>query len=88
VVRRTIGLAGPTRDRAAHPRATISRVDPLSQDDIETMRASTAEEKARQAFDLMRTGIRMKRAGLRARNPDASVEEIDAMLRAWLEADE
>ena len=63
-------------------------MDRLREDDVEAMRATSPEEKARQAFDLMRTGIRLKRASLRTRHPDASDEEIDAMLQAWLEADE
>jgi hypothetical protein len=36
----------------------------------------------------MRTGIRLKRAGLRARDPAASPEEIERRLQRWLERDE
>jgi hypothetical protein len=62
-------------------------VDPLRKDDVAEMHAASPEEKARQAFDLMRTGIRLKRASLRERHPDATDEEIDAMLREWLESE-
>jgi hypothetical protein len=63
-------------------------VDSLRKDDVDEMRATPPEEKARQAFDLMRTGIRLKRAALRERHPEASDAEIEAMLQAWLEAHE
>lgn len=63
-------------------------MDPLRRDDVEAMRATPESEKARQAFELMRTGIRLRRAGLRERHPDATDAEIDEMLRAWLESDE
>jgi hypothetical protein len=49
------------------------------------MRTTPPAEKARQAFDLMRTGIRLKRAALRARHPDAPPEEIESLLQAWLD---
>jgi hypothetical protein len=48
-------------------------MDALRRDDIERARATAPEEKARQAFEAMRTGIRSKRAALRARDPEASV---------------
>ena len=60
-------------------------MDPLERDDVEVMRATPPEEKARQAFDLMRAGIRLKRSALRARHPDASDEQIEALLQGWLE---
>ena len=59
-------------------------VDPLRRDDLERARATSPEERARQALEAMRTGIRLKRAGLRARFPDASPDEIDARLNQWL----
>jgi hypothetical protein len=68
-------------------RVTILSVDPLTRDDIERMRATPPEVKARQAFDAMRTGINLERASLRVRHPDASEADIEAMLRAWLEAE-
>lgn len=72
---------------APHARAsgTLSLVDPLRRDDVERARATSPEERARQAFDAMRTGVRLKRAALRARDPGASGEEIEARVRRWLE---
>ena len=48
------------------------------------MRRTPPEEKARQAFELMRSGIALKRVALRIRNPDASDDEVEALLDAWL----
>ena len=62
-------------------------MDPLRKDDVEAMRTTSPEEKARQAFELMRAGIRLKRAALRARHPGAAPDEIEAMLQVWLDAD-
>jgi Xaa-Pro aminopeptidase len=36
------------------------------------------------AVELHETGLAMQRANLRRRNPDASDEEVDALMRAWL----
>jgi Rv0078B-related antitoxin len=63
-------------------------MDALRRDDIERARTTPPEEKARQAFDAMRTGIRLERAALRARDPQASPEEIEQRLQRWLERDE
>jgi hypothetical protein len=63
-------------------------VDALRRDDIERARATSPEEKARQAFDAMRTGIRLKRAALRERDPQATAEQIEQRLQRWLERDE
>jgi len=63
-------------------------MDALRRDDVERARTTTPEDKARQAFDAMRTGIRLKRAALRARHPAASAEEIEQRLQRWLERDE
>jgi kynureninase len=63
-------------------------VDALRRDDIERARAASPEEKARQAFDAMRTGIRLKRAALRERDPQATAEQIEQRLQRWLERDE
>ena len=63
-------------------------MDPLRRDDIEAMRTTPPAEKARQAFELFQSGLRLKRAGLRARHPDATDAEIDEMVRAWLASDE
>ncbi len=63
-------------------------MDALRRDDIERARATSPEEKARQAFDAMRTGIRLKRAALRERDPQATAEQIEQRLQRWLERDE
>ena len=63
-------------------------MDPLRRDDIEAMRTTPPEEKARQAFALFRSGLRLKRAGLRVRHPEATSAEIDEMVRAWLASDD
>ncbi len=59
-------------------------MDPLRRDDIEQARRATPEEKARQALEMMRAAVRLKRAGLRARHPDESEAEIDRRVREWL----
>jgi hypothetical protein len=63
-------------------------VDPLRSDDLARARAASPEERARDALSAMRTGIRLKEAALRLRNPSASDEEIEAMLCRWLERDD
>ncbi len=60
-------------------------MDPLRRDDIERARRTPPEEKARQALELMRLGIALRRAGIRARRPDAPEAEIDRELQRWLE---
>jgi hypothetical protein len=63
-------------------------VDPLRQDDVEQAGRLTPEEKARQALEMMRAAVRLKRAGLRARHPSETDTEIDRRLREWLLSDE
>jgi len=63
-------------------------MDRLRRDDIERARATPPSERARQALEMMRTGIRLKRAALEARSPSATPEEIDALLQRWLESDD
>jgi hypothetical protein len=43
-----------------------------------------AAARLRTTFDLFVAGVRMMRQNLRRRHPDASEEEIDGHLRAWL----
>ena len=52
------------------------------------MRTASPEEKARQAFGLFRSGLRLKRAALRVRHPEATGAEIDEMVCAWLASGE
>ena len=59
-------------------------MDRLRRDDIERARRATPAEKARQALEMMRAGIRLKRAGLRARYPDESDQQIEQRVRQWL----
>lgn len=63
-------------------------MDALRRHDIETARRTSPSEKARQALDLMRYGIELKRTNLRARHPHAADEEIERLLRAWLARDD
>ena len=71
-----------------HSRCRLAEVDPIRRDDIEPARRATPEEKARQALEMMRAAVRLKRAGLRSRHPEASEAEIDRRLREWLLADD
>ena len=59
-------------------------VDPLRADDIERARATPPGEKLRQALEMMRLGIGMKRTRLRADAPLATDAEIERQLWAWL----
>lgn len=71
------------------PRAAYNTsMNRLRQDDIEQARRLTPEEKARQALEMMRAAVRLKRSGLRARYPDESEEQIDRRVREWLIADD
>jgi hypothetical protein len=63
-------------------------VDALRKDSIAAAIQAAPEEKAKQALDAARTGIRLKRAALRARHPDDSPTEIEARLQRWLEQDD
>jgi Rv0078B-related antitoxin len=60
-------------------------VNALRRDDLERARSATPEERARDALAAMRTGIRLKRAALRVRNPSASEERLEELLGRWLE---
>jgi hypothetical protein len=62
-------------------------MDALRRDDIERARCTPPAEKALQALDLMSAGIELRRAGLRARRPEATAAEIEAELRRWLVRD-
>jgi hypothetical protein len=61
-------------------------VDALREDDLERARSTPPGEKLRQALELMQLGIALKRRRLRAAEPGASEEEIDARLLAWMSA--
>jgi hypothetical protein len=63
-------------------------MDPLRRDSIERAIRTSPEEKARQALEMMRAAIRLQRAGLRARHPDETPEEIETRVRQWLLRDD
>lgn len=63
-------------------------MDRLRHDDLERARRTPLRERGRQAFELMRTGIRLRRVALRARFPEEGEEQIEARLRRWLARDE
>lgn len=63
-------------------------MDPLVENDIQLAQSTPPGEKLRQALDLMRTGLGWKRAALCVRHPQATSEQIDRMLVAWLAQDE
>ena len=62
----------------------MSRMTRLREHDLETMRQTPASEKARQALEMMRFGIELKRVSLRQRFPGLPEAEVDRKLRAWL----
>jgi hypothetical protein len=45
---------------------------------------TTAADRFRAALELADAGIRLMRQNLERRNPSASPEEIDGLLREWL----
>lgn len=45
---------------------------------------SPAADSLRTAFDLHDFGMRMQRHHLRRNHPEASEQEIDELMRAWL----
>jgi hypothetical protein len=59
-------------------------VDALRHDDIGRARHTPPGERARQALDVMRTGMRLRLIALRQRFPNATEQEIEEMLRRWL----
>jgi len=63
-------------------------VDVLRRDDLERARAATPSERLRQALQLMDDGIRIKRAALRTRFPEASDAAIEERLQRWLRREE
>ncbi len=63
-------------------------LEALQRDDIERARRTPPAEKAKQAFALMRFGIKLKRAKLRQAFPGESEEQIGARLLQWMARDE
>ena len=62
-------------------------MDRLRQDDLDRARRTPVEERARQTLEMMATGIRLQRVALRHRFPEATEDEIERRLRAWLARD-
>jgi hypothetical protein len=62
-------------------------MDPLRRDDLDRARRTPIEERARQALEMMATGIRLQRVALRSRYSQDTEEEIERRLRAWLARD-
>ena len=61
-----------------------SDVDPLLESSVALAQEKTPGEKLAEALELMDWGIAMQRQRLRAERPNASEEEIDSALDAWL----
>jgi hypothetical protein len=59
-------------------------MDELLAHDREDARQLTPAEKLRQALEVMRTGIRLKRLTLGRQYPNADEAEIDRRLAEWL----
>jgi len=66
----------------------VRGMEALRRDDIERARRTPPEEKARQAFALMRFGIRLQRSKLRQQFPDEPEEQIRQRLLRWMARDE
>jgi hypothetical protein len=62
-------------------------MDALLAHDRELARQADPAEKLRQALDVMRAGIRLKRSTLRRQFPDANETEVDRCLAEWLGGD-
>jgi hypothetical protein len=62
-------------------------MDAMLAGDRELAAQVSPAEKLAQALEMMRAGIRLKRASLRHRFPAASETEIENMLMAWLAQD-
>jgi hypothetical protein len=59
-------------------------VDPLRRDDLERAGATSVAQRLAQALQATQDGIKLKRAALRARFPDASEGDVDRMIAEWL----
>jgi Rv0078B-related antitoxin len=59
-------------------------MDPLVAHDIQVDRETPPAQKLAQALELMETGFGLKRAGLRAANPEATEAEIEQAFVRWL----
>lgn len=62
-------------------------MDDLRGHEIEHAKASSPEERAIQALEAMKLGLRLKRMNLRRQFPDATEDQIERHFRAWLAND-
>jgi hypothetical protein len=60
-------------------------VDALERDDLEAARHMTPEERARDLFEVIRTGFWLNRASWRARFPGDTDVELDVRFQRWLD---
>ncbi|MBX3184971.1 MAG: hypothetical protein KF915_20280 [Polyangiaceae bacterium] len=63
-------------------------MDRLRDDDLRRARATPPAVKLQHALEAMAAGIRLKRTSLRHEHPHTSDDEVEAMLRSWLQQDE
>jgi hypothetical protein len=63
-------------------------MEALRRDDLERARRTPPEEKAKQAFALMRFGIKLQRSKLRQELPGEPDEQIRRRLLRWMARDE
>ena len=63
-------------------------MEALRQDDLDRARRTQPEEKAKQAFALMRFGIKLKQSKLRQEFPDEPEEQIAQRLLRWMARNE
>jgi Rv0078B-related antitoxin len=66
----------------------LSAMDALLAHDREHARQLDPAERLRQALDVMRAGIRLKRSTLRRQFPGADETEVDQRLARWLRGDD
>ena len=62
-------------------------VDALEANDRDLARRTAPAQKLAEALDVMRAGIRLKRANIRRQFPDADETKIDRLLTEWLAQD-
>lgn len=62
-------------------------MDALEAHDRDQAHLPSPAEKLEQALDMMRAGIRLKRATLHRQHPEADEAELDRLLTEWLSQD-
>jgi hypothetical protein len=65
----------------------VQGMEELRQDDLERARRMSPEERAKQAFALMRFGIKLQRSKLQRDFPDEPDEQIRQRLLRWMARD-